>query len=197
MMDDVLLEAKSLTLTVGQKKLLQEANFVFFQSGNVVIEGQNGSGKSSLLKEIYFRSHRSEVWKWNGVPQKISYLSHELGLYTSLSLWENLEFFLGEKIARSEKSEELLKKFKLEKRIWDPISTYSRGMKQKSALMRILLSEARILLLDEPYTGLDVESSEILTNELNRISKQKLILLVLHGMVNGLTIRDRIQLGKG
>lgn len=196
-MDDVLLEAKSLTLTVGQKKLLQEMNFVFFQTGTVVLEGQNGSGKSSLLKEIYFRSQRSEDWKWKETPQKISYLSHELGLYTSLSLLENLEFFLGEKVARSKNSEDLLKKFKLEKRLYDPISTYSRGMKQKAALMRVLLSDSQVILLDEPYTGLDAESSLILTNELNKLGKEKLIILVLHGRVDGLVVREHIRLGRG
>lgn len=195
-MVDVLFEAKSLTLTVGQKKLIQEANFCFFETGLVSVEGENGAGKSSFLKEIYFNARNSKQWEWRTGKKTISYLGHELGLYTSLSLEENLNYFLGENSLRSEQTRLLLQKFKLQKRIWDPVSTFSRGMKQKSALLRILLGDAPILLLDEPFTGLDLASSKILIEELNILSKSKLIILVLHGQREGLNISDTILLGE-
>ncbi|TGL37200.1 ABC transporter ATP-binding protein [Leptospira perdikensis] len=198
-MNQTLLETKALTINVGEKVLLREINLSFFQTGLVAVLGENGAGKSTLLKEIYHHSPSSAKWKWNQGKKKLAYLGHELGFYSSLSLEENLDYFakLDEKAPDLEKQTKILEAFRLQKRIWDPIHTFSRGMKQKAAILRVLLSSADIILFDEPYTGLDADSSKIFTELLNLESKSRLILIVLHSIPEGLQCTSQLKMEKG
>ncbi|MCG6152849.1 ABC transporter ATP-binding protein [Leptospira bandrabouensis] len=198
-MNQTLLETKALTITVGEKVLLKEINLSFLETGLVAVLGENGAGKSTLLKEIYHHSLTSELWHWNQGKKKITYLGHELGFYSSLSLEENLDYFskLDGTKPDFQKRNKLLELFRLQKRIWDPIHTFSRGMKQKVAILRAILSSAEIILFDEPYTGLDADSSKVLSEILNEVSKSKLILIVLHSIPKELKCTSQIQIEKG
>ncbi len=113
---------------------------------------------------------------------RISYLGHELGLYTSLSLEENLRYFLS--IAKMEYSKDkvgaLLKSFQLWTRKQDPIFTFSRGMRQKAALVRALLTGGDLILLDEPFTALDQSGLETAIYVLEEYSLNSAVLLVTH-----------------
>ncbi|PJZ45414.1 ABC transporter ATP-binding protein [Leptospira brenneri] len=198
-MNQTLLETKALTISVGEKVLLREINLSFFKTGLVAVLGENGAGKSTLLKEIYHHSHSSPKWTWNQGKKKLTYLGHELGFYSSLSLEENLDYFskLDGREPDLSKRKELLEAFRLQKRIWDPIHTFSRGMKQKVAILRVLLSSADLILFDEPYTGLDAESSKTLTELLNLESKSRLILIVLHSIPSDLQCTSQLKIEKG
>ncbi|TGM51411.1 ABC transporter ATP-binding protein [Leptospira vanthielii] len=198
-MNQTLLETKALTITVGEKVLLREINLSFFKTGIVAVLGENGAGKSTLLKEIYHHSLSSPKWQWNQGKKKITYLSHELGFYSSLSLEENLDYFskLDGSILDLSKRNRLLEAFRLQKRIWDPIHTFSRGMKQKVAILRALLSSAEVVLFDEPFTGLDADSSKVLSELLNEESKSRLILIVLHSIPKELECSSQLQIEKG
>ncbi|MBM9589216.1 ATP-binding cassette domain-containing protein [Leptospira sp. 201903075] len=198
-MNQTLLETKALTITVGEKVLLREINLSFFQTGLVAVIGENGAGKSTLLKEIYHHSSSSAKWKWNQGKKKLAYLGHELGFYASLSLEENLDYFskLDGTTPDLTKRTKGLEAFRLQKRIWDPIHTFSRGMKQKAAILRVFLSSAEIILFDEPYTGLDADSSKILTDLLNAESKSRLILIVLHSIPQDLQCTSQLKIEKG
>ncbi|MCW7493263.1 ATP-binding cassette domain-containing protein [Leptospira sp. 2 VSF19] len=198
-MNQTLLETKALTISVGEKVLLKEINLSFFKTGLVAVLGENGAGKSTLLKEIYHHSLSSDKWHWNQGKRKITYLGHELGFYSSLNLEENLDYFsrLDGMLPDLQKRKQLLELFRLQKRIWDPIHTFSRGMKQKVAILRSLLSSAEVILFDEPYTGLDADSSKVLSEILNEVSKTKLILIVLHSIPKELQCSSQIQIEKG
>ncbi|TGL16424.1 ATP-binding cassette domain-containing protein [Leptospira yanagawae] len=197
-MDRTILETKGLTITVGEKTLLREVNLRFFERGMYAVLGENGAGKSTLLKKIYHDSKISPHWIWPEGKKKIAYLGHELGFYSSLNLDENLNYFdTLDAVPTSGRKEELIKRFRLEKRKLDPIHLYSRGMKQKVAIMRVLLSSADIILFDEPYTGLDSESSEVLSGILNEEKQNKLILIVLHSVPKGLECTGQILIKQG
>lgn len=197
-MNRILLETKGLTITVGEKTILREVNLSFFEKGLVAVLGENGAGKSTLLKKIYHDSLSSPHWHWPNGKRKVTYLGHELGFYSSLSLEENLNYFASLDGTHSlERRQELLKLFRLEKRIWDPIHLFSRGMKQKVAIMRVLLSNAEVILFDEPYTGLDSESSQILSSILNYEKESKLILVVLHSIPKDLHCSRTISIQQG
>lgn len=131
--------------------------------------------------------------------KKNTYLGHELGFYSSLSLEENLDYFskLDGLPPDLRKRNLLLEAFRLQKRIWDPIHTFSRGMKQKVAILRALLSSAEVVLFDEPFTGLDAESSKVLSALLNEESKSRLILIVLHSVPKELQCSKHLQIEKG
>nr|WP_244288828.1 ABC transporter ATP-binding protein [Leptospira levettii] len=197
-MNRMLLETKGLTITVGEKTVLKEVNLSFFESGLLVVLGENGAGKSTLLKKMFHDSLTSPAWTWPLGKRKIAYLGHELGYYSSLSLEENLDYFASLDGAHSlERRMELLRLFRLEKRIWDPIHFFSRGMKQKVAIMRVLLSSAEIILFDEPFTGLDFESSLVLSSILNEEKKSRLVLVVLHSIPSELECTGQILIRQG
>lgn len=137
--------------------------------------GENGVGKSTLLKLI-FSKHKNFEFKKN---ISISYLGHSLGLYTSLTLKENLEFF--SKLANFKNSSQIhyyLEVFNLKKNYLDPIHTFSEGMKKKSSIIRSLLFQPQLWLLDEPFNGLDQKSSLVLKEILKEFKGS--ILLVTH-----------------
>lgn len=113
---------------------------------------------------------------------QISFIGHEPGLYSSLTLKENLDYFggiAGKRFLRDRMSH-LLKVFKLDHRLHDPVHTFSRGMLQKSAIIRALCMDAYLYLLDEPYTGLDETSVSLLNDIILDLKKRSSVLLVVH-----------------
>ena len=198
MSQDVILENKSLTLTVGYKTLFRELPISFPSTGLVLIEGENGAGKTTLLREIYLNGTDSPNWHWPLGKQNIGFLGHELGLYTSLPLEENLRYFSSLSKTSLSESEilSMVDFYKLTRRKKDPIYTYSRGMKQKAAILRTFVSNPKIILMDEPFTGLDKEAISLFTSHLNREKKDRLIVVVLHEIPGGLIIDKKISIGK-
>ncbi|TGN18382.1 ABC transporter ATP-binding protein [Leptospira idonii] len=197
-MAETILECKSLTISVGYKTIFRDLSFSFPETGMVLIQGENGAGKSTLLKEIYHRSSSHPAWVWPKGKKSLSYLGHDLGLYSSLTLTENLDYFLslGKRTLPQDELDFWLSRFGLEKRRREPLHTFSRGMKQKAALIRSFLVSPNIVLLDEPYTGLDVASIRLLTDILNEEKSKRLIIIVLHEIPEKLEILSKIQLGK-
>ncbi|TGL57272.1 ATP-binding cassette domain-containing protein [Leptospira ognonensis] len=197
MSQDVILEINSLTLTVGYKTLFREKQLRFPQTGLILLRGENGVGKSTLLKEIYLNSKNKKSWHWPLGKASISYLGHELGLYSSLSLIENLEYYqsLGPTPISQEELRSLINYYQLSRRASDPIYMFSRGMKQKAAIIRSFVQSPKILLLDEPFTGLDTNSIALFTKQLNREKANRLLVIVLHEIPKGLEVDDTIYLG--
>lgn len=132
--------------------------------------GPNGAGKSTLLGVLatLLAPSRGRVLYGDrqardlgaALRRRLGYLSHELQLYPELTAAENLAFFArlygdrepGERVAAA------LARARLTDRAGDPVAGFSRGMRQRLALERALLHEPRLVLLDEPFTGLDERS---------------------------------------
>ena len=186
-MNTSILSCKNLSYTIGYKKIFKNISFEIFASDFTLLTGENGSGKTSLLKLILQSSRKKEFsWEENLLADKeqnlISYLGHENGLYSSLSLRENLTFFnriLKHPMPES-RMNTLLDLFHLTKRLEDPVYTFSEGMKKKSGIIRALLARPALLLLDEPLNGLDVESTQAFLKVLNTEFADTSILLVAH-----------------
>ncbi|EMJ91902.1 ABC transporter ATP-binding protein [Leptospira alstonii] len=181
--EQALFVCKDLSYSIGKKRILKQISFSLFRGELALLRGDNGAGKSTLLRAILNHEHHKDFFTFSE-PQtpRISYLGHELGLYTSLSLEENLRYFLS--IAKTEypkeKLETLLRSFKLWSRKEDPIFTFSRGMKQKSALVRALLTGGELILLDEPFTALDRSGLETAIRLLEDFSQNSAVLMVTH-----------------
>lgn len=179
-----LLKCNHLSYSIGYKKILRDINFEILPGEFVLLTGENGSGKSTLLKLI-FGGSKKECFEWtkkDNARPNFSYLGHENGLYSALSLEENLNYF--ESISgHSESAElvrELLIEFNLNKRLKDPVHTFSEGMKKKSGILRTLLFYPMVLLLDEPFNGLDEKASSILKKILNDYKSKGSVLLITH-----------------
>ena len=153
--------------------------------------GQNGSGKSTFLKiiaglekpnsgSIKFHDNNAESVNFNG---NISYLGHKLALKEELSVQENIKFwhnFYGKDLLAREFEELGLNK--LSSMI---VSNLSAGQKKKLALYRILMSNKKIWLLDEPFSNLDKKAYSYLKELLlMRLNNDIIIIITSHSKLD-------------
>jgi ABC-2 type transport system ATP-binding protein len=200
--------------TNGRKPTVVAVDRVSFevQEGEIFgVLGPNGSGKSTLIRliatlllpdsgEITVFGH-NVVRQPMEVQRQINRVSVEASFFKKLSPMENLLY--GARLYGLEGAEtrrrvvEILMRLGLEKRsIFQPMEEMSRGMQQKVAIARALLSRPRLLLLDEPTTGLDPRSKrevQAVVRELNQDAGTT-ILLTTHDMLEADTLCDRIAI---
>jgi heme exporter protein A len=122
-------------------------------------------------------------------------------LYDNLSAFENIKFF-GTLYGLDDvdnRARSVIKQVGLERRMNDLVRTFSRGMKQRLTVARAIVHEPKILLLDEPYTGLDQHGAQIFGEMLSNLkSQRRTILMTTHNIEEGLDLSDRIGiLAKG
>jgi ABC-type multidrug transport system ATPase subunit len=174
-------------------------------AGEIVgLIGPNGAGKSTLLSIVStLLTPSSGDVRYGGrtaseagptLRARLGLLSHDLHLYPELTAHENLTFFAqlyGVSDARACVAR-ALERAGLEARGDDQVSGYSRGMRQRLALERALLHEPRLLLLDEPFTGLDDASAWALVDRLKELrSEGRIILLATHDLDVAEVVLDR------
>jgi ABC-type multidrug transport system ATPase subunit len=170
----------------GRKRVLRGVDIDVPQGGFAVVTGPNGSGKTTLLRVVagLAAPTRGDVLV-DADRGRIGYAGHEALVYRELSAIENLDLF-GRLYRVSERRERigmLLERFGL----WDArnerVSTFSRGMTQRLALCRTLLHEPDLLVLDEPYSGLDEDGASLLDRELDALAGERTVLVATHDPV--------------
>ncbi len=201
------LDVKNLTYSIGRKRILSGIHLKVYATDTILLQGDNGAGKSTFLKCILNFRHFPASFFWNrNLPSSrplLSYLGHEPGLYGSLSLEENLRFFHSLQPGYPwVQVEEWVEMCRIERWRMDPVHKLSRGMKQKTALLRAILPRPHLLLLDEPFTGLDEKSIPILSSILEFVNRDVAIIGVIHGSSDSLwkrklTLEGGILLGEG
>ena len=174
------------------------------RSGEIVgLLGPNGAGKSTLIGVlatlvaptsggVQYGDHAS-----GGVTaalrKRIGLLAHELHLYPELSARQNLAFFARlYGLDAREMVDRALDAAGLADRGEDEVSGFSRGMRQRLALERALLHQPRLVLLDEPFTGLDDRSVGVVADRLGRLAADgAIVLLATHDLdlADGLVTR--------
>jgi len=171
-----LIQIESLSKVYDILPVLRKLDLTIQRSEFVALLGPNGSGKSTLLRLLCGLTRPTagiiRVGGWQlpdevyAVRAQIGLVSHKALLYENLSARENLQFFArlynlpANKI--DDRIKELLTEVGLVKRTNDLVRTFSRGMLQRLSIARALLHNPDILLLDEPYTGLDQDASKVL-----------------------------------
>jgi heme exporter protein A len=188
----------------GRRRALSHVS-LSFRAGQIVgLLGPNGGGKSTLLGllstlarptsgEIRYGG-RSARELGDPLRQRIGVLGHDLFLYGDLTARENLLFFarlygLSNPGARTA---EALAHARLEARSHDRVGGFSRGLRQRLALERALLHGPRLVLLDEPFTGLDDESASLLIARLNTLREQgAIVLMATHDFESAEQLVDR------
>ncbi len=204
---------RKLSKVFGKNPVLKSLDLDLEKGEFAVIFGPNGAGKTTLLKLISTLTTPTEgsvfVSGFNVVeePEKarreIGLLSHESYLYGELSAKENLRFFgqmygiKGQKL--EERISSILEDTGLVAKTDERVSTFSRGMKQRLSIARTLLHRPSILLLDEPYTGLDPGASLVFENLIKSPEFQKSTkLMVSHDLERGFKLSSRLLiLNKG
>lgn len=200
-----MIEIKQLIKQFGLNPVLLGVDLHVRPREFVTLVGANGAGKSTLLRIVATLSRPTSgdvrVGGWRlpehagRVRRHIGLVSHQPLLYGDLSAAENLAFYarLYQLPDAEERVTAALKVVGLIGRRRDPVRTFSRGMVQRLTIARATLHEPDVLLLDEPYTGLDQQATTLLDDLLfEQADKGRTILMITHDLVHGWQQCDRI-----
>ena len=162
-----MLQVRNLSKRYGNRLVLRNIHLDILRGVCLGISGANGAGKSTLLKILAHRSAYdggSIVYSEQEAPRcDVSWLGHEPGLYLDFSARENLEFFAHlSGNGGTADVEGILTRVGLGRTGQKRVREFSRGMKQRAALGRLLVENRWLWLLDEPTTGLDIHAKELL-----------------------------------
>ena len=202
------LEARSLSLKREGNAVLDNVSFTVAQGEIFALLGGNGAGKSStLLAFLGFLEPSSGEVLVNGqsvasdvtaARNAIAYLPEATSLYGHMTAYENLDYFL-DLAGRSAGDDELNAAFD---RVALPVEarsrrlqSYSKGMRQKTAIALALLRETPILLLDEPTSGLDPVAIDEFHDLVKALAQGgQTILMVTHDVYGACQVADRVGL---
>jgi heme exporter protein A len=166
------IRATGLEKRFGSRRVLRGVDVEVSASGFLVVTGANGSGKTTLLRILAGLTAPTRGTLDVAVDRgRVGYLAHEPLVYRELTALENLDLFgrLYRVPERRERIGMLLERFGLWEARNERVAAYSRGMQQRLALCRTLLHEPGLLVLDEPYAGLDEAGAETLDRELESL----------------------------
>ncbi len=152
------------------------------------ILGDNGAGKTTLLRALagLAQPTRGEISIFGAAPRaacrEIGYMAHPSLLYDEMSGMENLRYFARlYGIAGDERSEQAIRAVALDPTLARPVGQYSQGMRQRMSLARAILHDPKILLLDEPFSNVDVHSAQQMAGLLKAMRDAgKTIFVVTH-----------------
>ena len=202
-MDFTNLQFVDVTRTFGRRRALNRVSLAVEAGTITALLGHNGAGKSTLLSiaatllrptsgEVRYGDHVAS--DGTALRARIGMLGHDLYLYPELSAAENLRFFariyaLPDVERRVARGVELAG---LTDRADDVVAGYSRGMRQRLALERALLHDPRLLLLDEPFTGLDEAARDALRERLRTArAAGTIVVLTTHDIAAIADLTDR------
>ncbi len=177
----------------GYKQVLKSIDLDFHPQQVSLLIGKNGAGKSTLVKILtgLMRQTSGEML-YNGVKVQdcvadyrnaVGVISHEIRFYGDLTGRENLEFFgkLRPIENLNDSIELALIETGLQRAADAPVKTYSSGMSKRLNIARLMISNPKLLFLDEPYSGLDFDSIEMLNDYIDSVrQKGGAVLLISH-----------------
>ncbi len=163
------LTANALTCRRNERDLFQDISFRLQPGQLLQISGANGAGKTTLLRMIAgLIPVQAGTISWHGLPtqsplsdyrQQLCYIGHQLGLKASLTAAENLQSQLA--LYRKPNSAELihaLDRLGVKQYADIPVERLSAGQQRRVALARLILTKAKLWILDEPFTALDIQT---------------------------------------
>lgn len=186
----------NLSCSRGDKRLFSGVSFELQAGEWLHLEGGNGVGKTSLLRLACGLSalEQGEI-QWQGQPvsrnsdefrANLAYLGHQLALKEDLSPLENLvadAAIAGRALSLAD-AKSALAQLGLKGREHLPVRVLSQGQKRRSALARLLVSSAKLWVLDEPFVALDAAAQNVLSEVINgHLNRQGMVLLTSHQSV--------------
>lgn len=189
---ETMLEVIGLEKSFKDKQVLRDVSFTVNKGEIMAILGPNGAGKSTTIRNIMgiMYPDRGEVSFQNepAIPRhKIGYLPEERGLYQNVKVMDMLLYLADLKdypIAKAkERARDYLTKFDLEGMENVNVEELSKGMNQKVQFISSVIHEPELLILDEPFSGLDPVSQDVFKNEIRQLADDgTAILLSSHQM---------------
>jgi ABC-type multidrug transport system ATPase subunit len=177
---ELILQIRNFQKAYGSFVALKQINFTVAKGRIVGLLGKNGAGKTTLIKSILglIKKYEGEIL-YKGVPIKTDnpHIMSTIGslvdtrFYEDLTAYDNLKFLMMSSLTAhntgyKERIYELLKLVGLENNAKNKVKSFSMGMKQRLALAQALLENAELLILDEPFVGLDPIGIEIVKEKL-------------------------------
>ena len=202
---ETVVEARGLSRRYGRFWALRDVDLILRSGEAIALLGANGAGKSTLLTTLATLAHPSEgTLEINGlvprkhaarVREKLGYVAHHTMLDDALTARENLRYYAAlfglDRI--EQRVDRRLDEMGLADRAHDRVEGFSRGMRQRLSLARALLHEPSLLVLDEPFTGLDAPGCRDLAARLaEEKSKGVALILATHQLDYVLQWADRV-----
>lgn len=204
------IDVHNLRKRYGYQLALRGLDLTLRKGERVSLFGPNGAGKTTLIKILaHLLQPTSGEVRVLGVPVKeagpevrrqLGVISHQSFLYPALTATENLELYgrlfgvspLGPRI------QEVLTQVELDTRAHVPVATFSRGMTQRLSIARAIVHRPSIILLDEPYSGLDPHASRLLSALLKELGDgERTLLMTTHHLEEGLELSSRVCIQVG
>ena len=191
-MSSVIAELEEVSKLYGTFAALRKLTAQFERGRCYLVLGENGAGKSTMLRTLagllkpsygkvkIFADGKAEDPM--EARERIGYMSHATMLYDEFSGVENLRYFAGLYRGRDcVAPEEALRSVGLDPKLERPVGQYSQGMKQRASLARVLISRPELLLLDEPFSNMDIQSAHAMLRLLETFrTENRTILLTTH-----------------
>jgi len=206
-----MIKIEDLSKSFGSFYALRDINLEINSGDFWIIVGPNGAGKTTLLKIIATLSQPSSgSININGIlsnknklniRRQIGFIGHQSFLYNNLTAEENLKFYSQMYYLNNatQRIDEILKRVGLWDRKSDLVRTFSCGMQQRLSISRALLTDPNIILLDEPFSGLDQSAIDNFIQLFSSlISPDRVIIMTTHNLQLGLQLATHFAiLSKG
>jgi heme ABC exporter ATP-binding subunit CcmA len=192
-MTNIIAEFDQVSKLYGTFAALRKVSVQFERGRVFLVLGENGAGKSTMLRtlagllkpsygavRIYTSEGKAE--EPMQARERIGYMSHATMLYDEFSGVENLRYFASLYRERDcVAPEDALRSVGLDPKLARPVGQYSQGMRQRASLARVLISRPELLLLDEPFSNMDIQSAHQMLRLLETFrTEQRTILLTTH-----------------
>ena len=201
----IMINVHGLTKSFGPRAALVGVDLGVDTGEFVTLVGPNGAGKTTLLRILATLTKPTKgsvriagldpVKNGEQARRLIGFLSHHTLLYDDLTAEQNLNFYaqMYDLDNASARIADLLEQVRLTARRRDLVRTFSRGMQQRLSVARAVLHRPQVLLLDEPYTGLDPNAAQVLTDLLAELAGEGCtVLLTTHNLERGLALGQRM-----
>jgi heme ABC exporter ATP-binding subunit CcmA len=205
----ILLDLKEISKQYHSTSALNRVSLSMAKGEFLSILGPNGAGKTTLLKIMSGIMsptsgkilYKDRALSEGAIKKEISYLGHKNSLYNSLSVLENIDFVcqLFSKRNGGSQIENILKNNGLWERRKDPVKELSQGMKRRLALIRGLITDPEVYIMDEPFIGLDLRWRNAALETIKSLKNHnKSLVLTTHLIEEGFDLADTVAfLDKG
>ena len=200
-----MIHVRALTKSFGPRSALAGIDLSIDSGEFVTLMGPNGAGKTTLLRILATITRPTSglvriagldpTKTGEDVRRRIGFLSHRTLLYDDLTAEQNLRFYakMYDVPDGAERTSDLLKRVGLSSRRDDLVGAFSRGMQQRLSVARAVIHRPQLLLMDEPYTGLDPNAAQILTDLMAGLAGEGCtVVLTTHNLERGLAAGQRV-----
>lgn len=186
------LQLKDICFSYGEEQIIKNLNLTVERGKPVVLLGRSGIGKTTLLKLIlnFIKPDSGEI---SGVDEKtrISVMYQEDRLFPQLTVYKNLK--LVKKDFSRKEAEKLMSEMNLEEKVLDKLpAELSGGMRRRIALARCLIFPSELVLMDEPFQGLDSETRASCLNAVKKYTAGRPMLIISHEIQDAAALEAEI-----